>query len=187
MSEKFAKSYVIDVRFNEDPTVWLDGARPANTSIPPSILWNTHTQLHDIPTPKNTFANIKKLAEENAKLYDIDIQFNEDPNVWLDGARHANTCISPSISGNTPVQPHDIHPPKIHLQALNNWLNFFSKLYVIYIQFNEDPTVWLDANNCIPPSIPGNAPVQLHDTPTPKNILPNIKKLAENNCKIINI
>ena len=44
---------------NQDPTVWLDGARPANTFIPPSVLGNMPTQLSSVPTPKSTFASIK--------------------------------------------------------------------------------------------------------------------------------
>jgi hypothetical protein len=31
--------------YNKDPTVWLDGARPANTCIPPSFGWMVPTQL----------------------------------------------------------------------------------------------------------------------------------------------
>ncbi len=31
---------------------------------------------------------------------------NKDPTVWLDGAGHANTSISPSFSGNAPVRLH---------------------------------------------------------------------------------
>jgi hypothetical protein len=33
-------------------TVWLHGARPANTCIPPSFLGNVPMQLCSIPTPK---------------------------------------------------------------------------------------------------------------------------------------
>jgi hypothetical protein len=44
---------------NKDPTVWLDGARPANTCITPSFLGNAPAQLCSVPTPKNTFASIK--------------------------------------------------------------------------------------------------------------------------------
>ncbi len=37
---------------NKDPTVWLDGARPANTCIPPSFPGNLPMQPHNnIPTP----------------------------------------------------------------------------------------------------------------------------------------
>jgi hypothetical protein len=48
---------------NKDLTVWLDGARPANTCIPPSFLGNVSAQPHGAPYPKNTFASIKKLAK----------------------------------------------------------------------------------------------------------------------------
>jgi hypothetical protein len=43
----------------KDPTVWLDGAKPANTCITPSFLGNVPAQLCSVPTPKNTFASIK--------------------------------------------------------------------------------------------------------------------------------
>jgi hypothetical protein len=29
---------------NKDPTLWVDGARPINTCIPPTITWNMHAQ-----------------------------------------------------------------------------------------------------------------------------------------------
>jgi hypothetical protein len=44
---------------NKDPTGWLDRARHANTSIPPSFLSYVPAQQCGIPIPKNTFANIK--------------------------------------------------------------------------------------------------------------------------------
>ncbi len=37
---------------NKNPTVWLIGARPANTWIPPSILWNMPTQPRSVLTSK---------------------------------------------------------------------------------------------------------------------------------------
>jgi hypothetical protein len=37
---------------NKNPTVWLDGARPANTCIPPYFLENGPKQPSSIPTPK---------------------------------------------------------------------------------------------------------------------------------------
>ncbi len=37
---------------NKDPTVWLDGARPANTCIPPSFLESVLTQPRGVPTNK---------------------------------------------------------------------------------------------------------------------------------------
>ncbi len=47
----------------KDLTVGLDGARPANTCIPPSFRGNGHVQLCSIPAPKNTFASIKKSSK----------------------------------------------------------------------------------------------------------------------------
>jgi hypothetical protein len=44
---------------NKDPTVWLNGVRPANTFILPSYLEKMPAQLHGTPTPKYTFASIK--------------------------------------------------------------------------------------------------------------------------------
>jgi len=38
-----------------DPTDWLDGARPANTCIPPSFPGNTPAQPCGIPNPKSYF------------------------------------------------------------------------------------------------------------------------------------
>jgi hypothetical protein len=46
----------------KDPTVGLDGARPANKCIPPSFLGNLPMQMHCMPTPKSTLSSIKKLA-----------------------------------------------------------------------------------------------------------------------------
>jgi len=46
---------------NEDYSVGLDGARPANTCIPPSF---PPLQSCGVPTPKNTFANIKKISRK---------------------------------------------------------------------------------------------------------------------------
>jgi hypothetical protein len=37
---------------NKNPTVWLDGARLANTCIPPSFMGSTSVQRHGIPTPQ---------------------------------------------------------------------------------------------------------------------------------------
>jgi hypothetical protein len=37
---------------NKDPTVWLVGARPACTYIPPSFLGYVPVQLRNVPTPK---------------------------------------------------------------------------------------------------------------------------------------
>ncbi len=43
---------------NKGHTVWLEGAIPANTCIPPSISGNVLFQLHGIPNTKSMFASI---------------------------------------------------------------------------------------------------------------------------------
>jgi len=43
---------------NEDPSVWPDGARPANTCIPPSLPGNAPAWPRIIPNPQSTFATI---------------------------------------------------------------------------------------------------------------------------------
>ncbi len=48
---------------DKDPTVWQDGARPANTCIPLSFPGNVLAQHSGIPNPKNTFASIKKFRK----------------------------------------------------------------------------------------------------------------------------
>jgi hypothetical protein len=40
-------------------SVWLDRARPADTSVPPSFLQNAPVWLCGIPAPKNMFASFK--------------------------------------------------------------------------------------------------------------------------------
>jgi hypothetical protein len=42
---------------NVDPTIWLDGARPSNNCILPSILDNMRAQ--QCTNPQNTFASVK--------------------------------------------------------------------------------------------------------------------------------
>ncbi len=59
----YPASFASQQVLNKDPTVWLDGARPDSTSIPPSFYWNTPMQLHVALNPKNTFASIEKLAK----------------------------------------------------------------------------------------------------------------------------
>ncbi len=46
---------------NKDPTVCIDGVRPANTCIPPFFLGNMSEQLHGIPAPKNKFPSINNI------------------------------------------------------------------------------------------------------------------------------
>jgi hypothetical protein len=48
---------------NKDPTIWLKEPDLPNTCIPLSFPGYTPAQLHDIPTPKNTFTITKKLAK----------------------------------------------------------------------------------------------------------------------------
>ncbi len=48
--------------FYQDPTVWLDEAKPANACIAPSFLENTPVQLNVAHTPKICL-QAKKLAE----------------------------------------------------------------------------------------------------------------------------
>jgi hypothetical protein len=43
---------------------------------------------------------------------------NEDPLVGQDGARPANTCISPSFQGYVPTQLHGIAIPKSLLYSI---------------------------------------------------------------------
>jgi hypothetical protein len=54
---------------NKDPTVWLGGARLANTYILPSFPGYASAQPYTVQTPKNTFTNIKKFAVKIAKSY----------------------------------------------------------------------------------------------------------------------
>jgi len=48
---------------NKDHAVWLEGARPASAYILPSSAQNVLIQPKGIPTPKNTFASLKKFAK----------------------------------------------------------------------------------------------------------------------------
>ncbi len=50
---------------NSDLTVWIDGARPYNTCIPPSFPANTLAQPRCILTPKIDLHGFKKLAKFN--------------------------------------------------------------------------------------------------------------------------
>jgi len=54
----FASLWALD----KDPTVWLDETRSANTCIPPTFPGNVPAQQCSIPTSKNTFSSINKLA-----------------------------------------------------------------------------------------------------------------------------
>jgi hypothetical protein len=54
---------------NKDSTVWIDRDRQSNNCIPPSILGNMAAQLCSIPTPKNTFASVKKLVNLAKSLF----------------------------------------------------------------------------------------------------------------------
>ncbi len=48
----FQKEHACQWVVNKDPTLWLDGARPANTCTPPSFPWNAPMQPHCVPTKK---------------------------------------------------------------------------------------------------------------------------------------
>ncbi len=54
---------------------------------------------------------------------------NKDPTVWLDEARPANTCIPPSLLGNTPVQLLGMSTPKKYSckyeKIIKIWWNHF--------------------------------------------------------------
>jgi len=56
---KFFCSALLAKGLFKDPTVWLDGARPANTLIHPTVHGNVPAQLRSILAPKNTFASIR--------------------------------------------------------------------------------------------------------------------------------
>ncbi len=80
---------------NKDPTVWLNGARPANTSISPSSPRNAPMQLHVIP-PQKYICKYKKIVVKSAKSY-IRIVYNsatilfrngEWPNIFVLGIVH---------------------------------------------------------------------------------------------------
>jgi hypothetical protein len=43
----------------KDTKVWINGARPANTCIPPTVPGNVAEQSCGISNPKNTFSGIK--------------------------------------------------------------------------------------------------------------------------------
>jgi hypothetical protein len=61
---------------NKDPTVWLYGARPANTCILPSFSGNTPALLHGIPTTKVCLQIFKKmLIAVKSRFYDKKIRF----------------------------------------------------------------------------------------------------------------
>ncbi len=77
--EKIAKSHIITIRFskfsgkqgvlNKDPTVWLDGAGPSTHPYPTLHPGNMPAVPNGIPTPKNMFASMKKLAVKIAKSW----------------------------------------------------------------------------------------------------------------------
>jgi hypothetical protein len=55
----FPTSFIGKWIFNKDPTVWLNGARNANTHIPPFFLGNVPVQPTTIPTKKYVRKYIK--------------------------------------------------------------------------------------------------------------------------------
>jgi hypothetical protein len=68
---------------NKDYTVCLDGTRPANTCIPPSLPGNVQPQNVPLPTPKNMFAMKKELAIKITVQY-IVIIYNLEITVFSD-------------------------------------------------------------------------------------------------------
>ncbi len=56
------------------PSIWLDGAKPANTGIPLSFLWNVPVQLCSVPTPKIRLQVFKKCE----KLRVISFQYKKE-------------------------------------------------------------------------------------------------------------
>jgi hypothetical protein len=46
---------------DKDPNIWLGGARPSNTCIPPSFLGSMFPQLHGKPIPNKTFERYIKI------------------------------------------------------------------------------------------------------------------------------
>ncbi len=62
----FLLGFVSQGVLNEDPKVWLDGAGPANTCIPPSFLGNVPVLPHAVLThPQSMYANIQKIKLMN--------------------------------------------------------------------------------------------------------------------------
>jgi hypothetical protein len=68
----FRASFASQGVLNKDPTVLLNGARPANTCIPPSFPGNAPAHPNRVPNPKSTLASMLKLKVLNHKstLYD---------------------------------------------------------------------------------------------------------------------
>ncbi len=71
----------------------------------------------------------KLFANNHQIVKVIDIQLgilcqgvpNKDPNVWLNGAKPANTYIPLTLPRNAPAQPHAIPTPKnMFLSTKNN-------------------------------------------------------------------
>jgi hypothetical protein len=65
-------------------------------------------------------------------------------NVWLDGARPANTCIPPSLLGNMLVQPHGVSTPKNTFASIQNRVIQLS--YLIYKKKRSTNSLWASAN-----------------------------------------
>jgi hypothetical protein len=72
-----AKLYIISMQFgkfsgqqgvlNKGPTVWFDRAGPCTHPYPTLHPGNMPAEPNGIPTPKNMFASMKKLAVKIAK------------------------------------------------------------------------------------------------------------------------
>ncbi len=63
----FLAGLTCQVILNKDPTIWLDGAIPANTCIPPSFLENAPLQLWGVPTLK-IHLQVLKISSENGQI-----------------------------------------------------------------------------------------------------------------------
>ncbi len=79
---------------SKDPIVWLDGARPAKTCIPPSFLRNMPMQTHSVPAPKNTFASTNKFAKFGEITFICINQRKRLTKSFLVTSKNAN-CTSP--------------------------------------------------------------------------------------------
>ncbi len=84
---------------NMDPTVWLDGARHANTCIPPSFPRNAPAQQCSLLNPpKNTFASIKNCKIQWNHIFNLKIQGNCLANSLLATVSSLNTLFYIHIS-----------------------------------------------------------------------------------------
>ena len=71
---KYSASFVGQGVLNKDSSDWVDGARPANTSIPPSFHRELTQSAVQHTYPKNMSARIKISTEENKIIYWNDLK-----------------------------------------------------------------------------------------------------------------